>query len=117
MSCLPTRRLCALVLLIILLTACPSVPAAPVAPSATSVRAPQPALAPTEPPPTTSTPRPTDPPPTAAPTATPAATPTAEPTATPAPVGPGGLPFPLKTGALQFGVAAHLFYTNRSLPL
>src|SRR5919107_315454 len=39
------------------------------------------------------------------------------PSATPQPVGPGGLPFPLKTAALQFGVASHLFYTSRALPL
>jgi hypothetical protein len=40
------------------------------------------------------------------------------PTSTPTPrLGPGGLPYPLTTSELQFGVAAHLFYTNRSLPL
>lgn len=50
------------------------------------------------------------------PTLTPSATPL-PPTPTPQPLGPGGLPYPLKTNALEFGVAAHLFYTNRSLPL
>jgi GH35 family endo-1,4-beta-xylanase len=57
--------------------------------------------------------------PTALPSATPTASPTATPppTATPQPTGPGGLPFPLQTAALQFGVAAHLFYTSRALPL
>lgn len=59
------------------------------------------------------------------------ATPTPEPTATPPvvtplvipptpttqPAGPGDLPFPLKTERLEFGAAAHLFYTNRSAPL
>ena len=48
---------------------------------------------------------------TAVPTATPA------PTLTPAPIGPGGFPYPLKTAQLQFGVATHLFYVNRTLPL
>ena len=33
------------------------------------------------------------------------------------PLGPGGLPYPLKTEALEFGVAAHLFYQRKSLPL
>lgn len=33
------------------------------------------------------------------------------------PVGPGGLAFPLKTDKLNFGVAAHLFYTDRDTPL
>ncbi len=49
------------------------------------------------------------------PTHTPTATPA--PTATARPLGPGGLPFPLKTTKLQFGIAAHLFYTDRTLPL
>ena len=53
-------------------------------------------------------------------------TPTLRPIPTPLPqlptpttqaLGPGGLAFPLKTGALEFGVAAHLFYTNRDAPL
>ncbi len=39
------------------------------------------------------------------------------PTPTLQPSGPGGLPFPLRTGRLEFGVAAHLFYTNRAAPL
>jgi hypothetical protein len=54
---------------------------------------------------------------TPAPSATPAPTATLAPTATPQPTGPGGLPFPLKTDTLQFGVAEHLFYTSRALPL
>jgi polysaccharide biosynthesis protein PslG len=60
-----------------------------------------------------------EPPPTAtiAPTDTPTPAPTIEPTATPQPLGPGGLPYPLKTEALEYGVAAHLFYTSRTLPL
>jgi hypothetical protein len=51
------------------------------------------------------------------PTATSLPTTTPSPTVTPAPLGPGGLPYPLKTATLQFGVAAHLFYVNRALPL
>ena len=39
------------------------------------------------------------------------------PTPTLQPSGPGGLPFPQRTGRLEFGVAAHLFYTNRDAPL
>jgi hypothetical protein len=39
------------------------------------------------------------------------------PTPTLQPSGPGGLAFPLRTGRLEFGVAAHLFYTNRDAPL
>ena len=39
------------------------------------------------------------------------------PTPTTRPLGPGGLPFPLKTEQLEFGVAAHLFYTDRAAPL
>jgi polysaccharide biosynthesis protein PslG len=39
------------------------------------------------------------------------------PTPTTMPQGPGGLPFPLKTERLEFGVAAHLFYTDRDTPL
>jgi GH35 family endo-1,4-beta-xylanase len=54
---------------------------------------------------------------TAAPTASATPSPTQPPTATAAPLGPGGLPFPLKTNALEYGVAAHLFYTSRALPL
>ncbi len=55
---------------------------------------------------------------TAAPTATAAPpTPTAQPTPTTQPTGPGGLPFPLKTDGLQFGVQPHLFYTERGTPL
>ncbi|HWQ14617.1 MAG TPA: hypothetical protein VNL77_17605 [Roseiflexaceae bacterium] len=33
------------------------------------------------------------------------------------PVGPGGLPFPLRTGRLEFGAHVHLFWTDRSTPL
>jgi hypothetical protein len=55
--------------------------------------------------------------PTVVPTAAPSPTPTETPTPTPQPLGPGGLPYPLKTGALEYGVAAHLFYTSRTLPL
>jgi polysaccharide biosynthesis protein PslG len=81
-----------------------------------------PTLIPTAPP----SPTPTSAPPTATPTALPTATatstpaPTAtppQPTPTPQPLGPGGLPYPLKTEALEFGVAAHLFYIGKSLPL
>jgi hypothetical protein len=46
--------------------------------------------------------------------------PTPLPTVPPVPlpaVGPGGLPFPLRTGRLELGVHAHLFWTNRSVPL
>ncbi len=39
------------------------------------------------------------------------------PTPTTQPSGPGGLAFPLKTDRLNFGVAAHLFYTDRDTPL
>jgi hypothetical protein len=49
-------------------------------------------------------------------TATPTATPL-PPTPTTQPTGPGGLPFPLKTEQLEFGAAAHLFYTDRDAPL
>jgi hypothetical protein len=56
--------------------------------------------------------------PTATPTPEPTATPTPEPTVTPPPqLGPGGLPYPLKTSALEQGIAAHLFYINPTLPL
>ncbi|MFO7169448.1 MAG: hypothetical protein DIU80_015595 [Chloroflexota bacterium] len=53
-------------------------------------------------------------------------TPTIPPLPTPLPppawpeyqaTGPGGLPFPLRTERLEFGVHAHLFWTNRSTPL
>jgi len=39
------------------------------------------------------------------------------PTPTTQPIGPGGLAFPLRTEKLNFGVAAHLFYTERDAPL
>jgi len=39
------------------------------------------------------------------------------PTPTTQPSGPGGLAFPLKNDRLNFGVAAHLFYTERDTPL
>ena len=39
------------------------------------------------------------------------------PTPTMQPSGPGGLAFPLKSDKLNFGVAAHLFYTDRDTPL
>ncbi len=60
--------------------------------------------------------------PTATPTQIPTATPPPTSTPTPVwpttqPVGPGGLPFPLKTEELEYGAAAHLFYTNRDAPL
>ncbi len=42
--------------------------------------------------------------------------PTAAPAPTIQPIGPGGLPFP-PTSELQYGVQAHLFYTNRYTPL
>jgi hypothetical protein len=50
------------------------------------------------------------------PTATPPA-PAPAPTPTTQPTGPGGLPFPLKTETLQYGVQPHLFYTDRDTPL
>lgn len=55
-----------------------------------------------------------------------APTPTFQPIPTPLPqaptptlqaVGPGGLPFPLRSTRLEFGAAAHLFYTDRGPPL
>jgi hypothetical protein len=98
-----------MVLLICFLAACQSAPLPAERPApATTVG--EPATAPP-----TSTP--IVPSATLPPTATslPESTPT--PTLTPAPVGPGGLPYPLKTATLQFGVAAHLFYVNRALPL
>ena len=53
--------------------------------------------------------------PTATSTPFPSATPS--PSATPLPLGPGGLPYPLTTKSLEFGVAAHLFYVGKALPL
>ncbi len=115
------RRRSPVVLLLCLLAACQ---AAPLPPTARPPDRAAPATAvgelATAPPPTTSIPptiMPIVPTATLPPTATllPTATPTA--TVTPAPVGPGGLPYPLKTAALQFGVAAHLFYVSRTLPL
>lgn len=44
-------------------------------------------------------------------------TPPPAPTPTIKPVGPGDQPYPLKTGQLEFGAAAHLFYTSRYTPL
>jgi hypothetical protein len=41
----------------------------------------------------------------------------AAPTATMQPVGPGGLLFPMRTGRLEFGAHAHLFWTDRYTPL
>ena len=87
-----------------------STPSATPAPSAT----PSPSDAPTSTPEPTPTPEPSA---TPEPTATPTPEPTVEPTATPQPLGPGGLPYPLKSNTLQYGVAAHLFYTSRTLPL
>ncbi|HET9222796.1 MAG TPA: hypothetical protein VFO07_09850 [Roseiflexaceae bacterium] len=55
-------------------------------------------------------------PPTATTPPTATATP-APPTPTTQPIGPGGLAFPLRTSRLEFGAAAHLFYTNRDTPL
>jgi polysaccharide biosynthesis protein PslG len=101
------------ILLLCLLAACQATPPESAAPaSAVGTVA---TVPPTTTVPPTSTP--IIPTATPSPTATslPAATPT--PTATPAPLGPGGLPYPLKTTTLQFGVAAHLFYINRALPL
>jgi hypothetical protein len=46
-----------------------------------------------------------------------APTPPPPPTPTMQPVGPGGQPFPLRTSRLEFGAAAHLFYTSRWTPL
>ncbi len=113
------QRVCCFTLLVIVLlsSACQAAPVLPTAPSAATSVAQQPSAVPVT---ATATAIPTAiPAPTALPTATPTAIPTATPapTATPQPVGPGGLPFPLKTAALQFGVASHLFYTSRALPL
>jgi len=114
----PIQRVSCFALLVILVLSggCQAAPAPRTAPPAATVAAQQPSAAPLATAPATATARPTA---TAEPTATPTATPTTTPapTATPQPVGPGGLPFPLKTAALQFGVAAHLFYTSRALPL
>jgi polysaccharide biosynthesis protein PslG len=41
----------------------------------------------------------------------------AAPTVTMQPAGPGGLPFPIRSGRLEFGAHAHLFWTDRSTPL
>jgi hypothetical protein len=56
--------------------------------------------------------------------ATPTSTPLPYPTPLPQPptpttqaAGPGGLPFPLRSEQLQFGVAAHLYYVNRDAAL
>lgn len=46
-----------------------------------------------------------------------APTPAPAPTPTIKPVGPGDQPFPLRTQRLEFGAAAHLFYTPRYTPL
>jgi len=55
---------------------------------------------------------------TPAPTLQPVPTPLpAPPAPTMQPVGPGGLPHPLRTGRLEFGVHAHLFWTDRATPL
>jgi hypothetical protein len=122
-----------LALLLVLLTACADAPAAP-AISTTQLPAAaiavQPTGAPTNIPTAHSVPSataatampapsatPPAPSPTEEPTPTATAVPTEEPTATPQPLGPGGLPYPLKTETLEYGVAAHLFYTSRTLPL
>jgi hypothetical protein len=122
-----------ILLLLALLTACAETPVAPALPatqlqataidvqptivataapiaSATSAPSPTPTAAPSATAAQSATPTPE-------PTATPTPEPTVEPTATPQPLGPGGLSYPLKTDALQYGVAAHLFYTSRALPL
>ncbi len=52
--------------------------------------------------------------PTATATPTPTATATPTPTLTPSPT---STPTPVRAGPLQFGIAAHLFYTARRLPL
>src|SRR5689334_7240831 len=108
-----------LLVILILSGGCQAAPMPPTAaPAATTAAQPSPAPSATLS--ATATARPTaTPAPSATPTAAPTATPTAmpAPTVTPQSVGPGGLPFPLKTAALQFGVAAHLFYTSRALPL
>ena len=54
------------------------------------------------------------------PTATATPTPTTSPTLTPTPTPtllPTSTPTPVRAGPLQFGIAAHLFYTARRLPL
>src|SRR5262245_20220509 len=120
-------------LVLALLTACSETPAAPALPAtqpqATAIAA-QPTFVATSAPTASATPAPSptasavpsatvapSATPTPVPTATPTPEPTVEPTATPQPLGPGGLPYPLKTDSLQYGVAAHLFYTSRTLPL
>lgn len=116
----PRARYAAMLIMLALSSACQAAPVAPTVPAAT-VLVQQPSILPTATLTSTATPTPTatatlTPTPSATPTLTPTVIPTA--TATPTPVlGPGGLPFPLKTADLQFGVAAHLFYTNRALPL
>jgi polysaccharide biosynthesis protein PslG len=118
---MPQKPLCGLLLLVILLSSgCQAAPAQPSAQPAATPVAQQPSAAPAAMLTATATASPTaTPAPSTLPTATPTALPTATPapTATPQPLGPGGLPFPLQTAALQFGVAAHLFYTSRALPL
>lgn len=93
-----------------MLGAAPPAPAASPTPTVTATATPVPPTATTTPTPSTTA--------TALPTGTsaPSATPTASLTPTPR-VGPGGLAFPLTTAAIEHGVAAHLFYTDRSLPL
>jgi len=113
---LPIQRVGCFGLLIILgiSSGCQAAPAQPTAQLVATAAAAQPSEAPA----ITATSRPTvTPTATPAPTETPAPTSTPTPTATPQPTGPGGLPFPLKTDQLQFGVATHLFYTSRALPL
>ncbi|MDZ4722240.1 MAG: hypothetical protein SH847_27575 [Roseiflexaceae bacterium] len=114
-------RYFALLVLLALSSACQAAPAQPTALPAATILVQQPSAVPTAmltatvPPTATLAPSAM---PTLVPTltATATSTPVPTPTATP-PTGPGGLPFPLKTTALQFGVAAHLFYTSRTLPL
>ncbi|HMP40358.1 MAG TPA: hypothetical protein PKA05_08265, partial [Roseiflexaceae bacterium] len=78
--------------------------AQPAAPSASATRVPP-----------TATAQPTD---TATPTASATIAPTSTPTSTATPrSGPGGLRYPLVMAELEYGVAAHLFYIERRLPL
>jgi hypothetical protein len=124
------QRAISLMLVVLLLAACDiSAPVPPTTPSpvagaptltAAPAVAPTEAFTPTATTTATHTPTPTathTPTATATPTPTETPTPTATPTETPQPLGPGGLPYPLKTEQLEHGVAAHLFYINKTFPL
>ncbi len=97
----------------VLLTSCGVAPVAVAPPSVVSPTATPTPLPPTVPP----TPLPTataTPSPAATATSSPTITATPRPTTTPLPT---ATPTPVRANPLQFGVAAHLFYTSRRLPL